>query len=115
MVTIAIAIAISTSRTIWAIGIWTQLLCELLLLGLHELFALVLGILECLLLGLADLLDLLGSHPVGAVWVGSVSIAVVATGGGGGTVGAVGVSVAAVVGRGVRKERHSWRDRQTPH
>merc|ERR1712167_30903 len=84
MVTIAIAIAISTSRTIWAIGIWTQLLCELLLLGLHELFALVLGILECLLLGLADLLDLLGSHPVWAVWVGSVSIAVVATDGGGG-------------------------------
>merc|ERR1712216_459498 len=46
------------------------------LLGLHELLALGLGLHEGLLLGLTDLLDLLGSR---AVWVGTVGLGVGAT------------------------------------
>merc|ERR1719409_2022088 len=52
------------------------------LLSLHEFLALGLGLVEGLLLGLADLLDLLGGH---AVW--AIGVRAVATEGGGGTVG----------------------------
>ena len=41
--------------------------------GLHELLALGLGLDEGLLLGLTDLLDLLGGHAVRAVRVGAIA------------------------------------------
>merc|ERR1719409_360519 len=77
-------------------------LLVLLLLGLHELLALGLSLGEGLLLGLTDLLDLLGGHAVGAVGVRAV-----ATEGGGGTVGSGAVGEGTTVVRGsVGSERH---------
>merc|ERR1711943_46154 len=91
----------SACWAIWAIVVWSKLLCELLLLcdgildslllgshillillflRLHELLALGFGIVEGLLFGLTDLLDLFGSHAVRAVWVaGSVEARAVPT------------------------------------
>merc|ERR1711998_15305 len=136
---VAITVAVSTESAcwaIWAIGVWSKLLCELLLLcdgildslllgrhivlillllssnkllvllflRLHELLALRFGIVEGLLFGLTDLLDLFGSHAVRAVWVaGSVearAVPTIRTAG-----GAVAVAVASVWG-GVWKQRH---------
>merc|ERR1711998_165205 len=125
---VAITVAVSTESACWAIraiGVWSKLLCELLLLcdgildslllgrhivlvllllSLHELLALRFGIVEGLLFGLTDLLDLFGSHAVRAVWVaGSVearAVPTIRTAG-----GAVAVAVASVWG-GVWKQRH---------
>merc|ERR1712078_732870 len=95
---VAVAMAEGASGAVWAVGVGSELLGELLLLGdgildslllrgdvvlillllggdelfvllllgLHELLALGLSLVEGLLLGLADLLDLLGGHAVGA-------------------------------------------------
>merc|ERR1719409_2716768 len=72
------------------------------LLSLHEFLALGLGLVEGLLLGLADLLDLLGGH---AVW--AIGVRAVATEGGGGTVGSGAVGEGTTVVRGsVGSERH---------
>merc|ERR1711918_254232 len=90
-----VAVAVSTSTiwggAVWAIGVRAELLGELLLLSDGVLDGLLLGsnvvlVLlllsghERLLLGLTDLLDLLGSHAVWAVWVGTVGLGVCATG-----------------------------------
>merc|ERR1711959_684025 len=90
-------------------------LLVLLFLRLHELLALGFGIVEGLLFGLTDLLDLFGSHAIWAVWVaGSVearAVPTIRTAGSGGAV-AVAVAVASVWG-GVWKQRHC--DARWPH
>merc|ERR1711918_78044 len=126
---VAVAVSTSTKwgGAVWAIGVRAELLGELLLLsdgvllgsnvvlvllllsghellvlgllGLHELLALGLGLHEGLLLGLTDLLDLLGSHAVWDVWVGTVGLGV------GATVG-VWVCATGVVWGAVWEERH---------
>merc|ERR1711881_335288 len=70
-VSIAIAICAATvcaSWAVWAICVGAKLLSELLLLrdGFFDL-----GLVERLLLGLTDLLDVLGGHAVGAIGVAS--------------------------------------------